>query len=148
MVYTLGRPAPPCGRMPKRKTASVTQTSMSEVSCVPLMKGLRGNLSRRNCIKMSIKSLRVLQMITEFMRTRKTVFMSVLTVDTLGRNRIEGLPRRYGTAIAVHPTDRDLLIATVQNGPRGGGAWLCQSENGGRTWMQLNDQLIGSIDRD
>ena len=49
-------------------------------------------------------------------------------------NRIEGLPRRYGTAIAVHPTDPDLMIATVQNGPRGGGAWLCRSENGGATW--------------
>ena len=62
-------------------------------------------------------------------------------------NRIEGLPRRYGTAIAAHPTDPDLLIATVQNGPRGGGAWLCRSENGGRTWAQLNDQLTESIDR-
>ena len=62
-------------------------------------------------------------------------------------NRIEGLPRRYGTAIAAHPTDPDLLIATVQNGPRGGGAWLCRSEDGGRTWMQLNDQLTESTDR-
>ena len=62
-------------------------------------------------------------------------------------NRIEGLPRRYGTTIAVHPTDPDLLVATVQNGPRGGGAWLCRSENGGRTWTQLNDQLAEPIDR-
>ncbi len=62
-------------------------------------------------------------------------------------NRIEGLPRRYGTTIAAHPTDPDLLIATVQHGPRGGGAWLCRSENGGRMWTQLNDQLTESIDR-
>ncbi len=62
-------------------------------------------------------------------------------------NRIEGLPVRYGTAIAVHPADPDLLIATVQNGPRGGGAWLCRSENGGATWTQLNDQLTESTDR-
>ena len=62
-------------------------------------------------------------------------------------NRIEGLPVRYGTAIATHPADPDLLIATVQNGPRGGGAWLCRSENGGRTWTQLNDQLTESIGR-
>ncbi len=62
-------------------------------------------------------------------------------------NRIEGLPRRYGTGIAVHPTDPDLMIATVQNGPRGGGAWLCRSENGGATWAELNDQLTESTDR-
>ncbi|MYB95033.1 hypothetical protein F4054_05950 [Candidatus Poribacteria bacterium] len=62
-------------------------------------------------------------------------------------HRIEGLPRRYGTAIAVHPTEPDLLIATVQNGPRGGGAWLCRSENGGTTWTQLNNQLTEPTDR-
>ena len=62
-------------------------------------------------------------------------------------HRLQGLPRRYGTGIAVHPADPDLMIATVQNGPRGGGAWLCRSENGGTTWTQLNDQLPKSIDR-
>ncbi|MYC76273.1 hypothetical protein F4X10_10970 [Candidatus Poribacteria bacterium] len=62
-------------------------------------------------------------------------------------HRFQGLPRRYGTAIAVHPADPDLLIATVQNGPRGGGAWLCRSENGGATWTQLNDHLTESTDR-
>ena len=63
-------------------------------------------------------------------------------------NRIEGLPRRYGTTIAVHPTDPDLLIATVQNGPRGGGAWLCRSENTvAQRGLQLNDQLTESTDR-
>ena len=62
-------------------------------------------------------------------------------------NRIEGLPRRYGTGIAVHPTDPDLMIATVQNGPRGGGAWLCRSEDGGATWTELNDHLAASTDR-
>ena len=62
-------------------------------------------------------------------------------------HRFHGLPRRYGTAIAVHPADPDLLIATVQNGPRGGGAWLCRSENGGATWTHLNDQLTESTDR-
>ena len=63
------------------------------------------------------------------------------------KNRIEGLPVRYGTAIAVHPADPDLMIATVQNGPRGGGAWLCRSENGGVAWTQLNDQLTEPTDR-
>ena len=137
----------PCGRLPKPKTAFVTQIFMSEVSCVPMMKGFPGNLSRQNFIKMSIRSLRVLQTIIEFMRTHKTVFMSVPTVGTLGRIGLKACQRRYGTTIAAHPTDPDLLIATVQNGPRGGGAWLCRSENGGRTWTQLNDQLIESVDR-
>ncbi len=62
-------------------------------------------------------------------------------------NHLDGLPVRYGTAIAVHPSEPDLLIAAVQNGPRGGGAWLCRSENGGKTWTQLNDHLTESTDR-
>ena len=62
-------------------------------------------------------------------------------------HRLQGLPRRYGTGIAVHPADPDLMIATVQNGPRGGGAWLCRSENGGATWTELNDQLTEPADR-
>ena len=62
-------------------------------------------------------------------------------------HRLQGLPRRYGTGIAVHPADPDLMIATVQNGPRGGGAWLCRSENGGTTWTALNDQLTEPTER-
>ena len=62
-------------------------------------------------------------------------------------HRLQGLPRRYGTGIAVHPADPDLMIATVQNGPRGGGAWLCRSENGGTTWTELNDQLTEPTER-
>jgi len=62
-------------------------------------------------------------------------------------NRLEGLPVRYGTAIAVDPADPNLIIATVQRGPRGGGAWLCRSDNGGTTWTQLNEDLKESADR-
>ena len=62
-------------------------------------------------------------------------------------HRLDGLPRRYGTGIAVHPTDPDLIIATVQNGPRGGDAQLCRSEDGGATWTELNDQFTDSTDR-
>ncbi len=62
-------------------------------------------------------------------------------------NRIEGLPVRYGTAIAVDPTDPDLMLASVQKGPRGGGAWLCRSDNGGASWTQLNEQLTETTDR-
>jgi len=62
-------------------------------------------------------------------------------------NRIEGLPVRYGTAIAVDPANPNLMIATVQKGPRGGGAWLCRSDNGGATWTQLNDQFEETTER-
>ena len=62
-------------------------------------------------------------------------------------NRLDGLPVRYGTAIAIDPSEPDLLLASVQNGPRGGGAWLCRSENGGETWTQLNDHLNEFTDR-
>lgn len=62
-------------------------------------------------------------------------------------NRIEGLPVRYGTAIAVDPADPNLMLATVQKGPRGGGAWLCRSDNGGATWTELNDQFEESTER-
>ena len=142
-----GEARPPCGRLPKPKTVFVTQTSMSEVSCVPPMKGFRGNPSRRELHKdvhqvttCPVDDNRV------YANTQNGVYVSTDRGHSW-ENRIEGLPRRYGTAIAVHPKDPDLLIATVQNGPRGGGAWLCHSENGGRTWTQLNDQLTESIDR-
>ena len=62
-------------------------------------------------------------------------------------HRDQGLPMRYGVAIAVHPTDPDLLIAAVQNGPGGGEAWLCRSENGGRTWTEMNEHFKESISR-
>lgn len=62
-------------------------------------------------------------------------------------NRLDGLPVRYGTAIAVDPSEPDLMIASVQNGPRGGGAWLCRSDDGGATWSELNDHLTESTDR-
>lgn len=62
-------------------------------------------------------------------------------------NRIDGLPDRYGTAIAIDPTDPNLMLATVQKGPRGGGAWLCRSDNGGESWTQLNDQLTEETGR-
>ncbi len=62
-------------------------------------------------------------------------------------NRLEGLPVRYGTAIAIDPTDPNLMIASVQRGPRGGGAWLCRTDDGGATWTDLNDQLTEPADR-
>lgn len=62
-------------------------------------------------------------------------------------NRLEGLPVRYGTAIAIDPTDPDLMLASVQKGPRGGGAWLCRSDDGGSTWAELNDQITEQAGR-
>ncbi len=62
-------------------------------------------------------------------------------------NKLEGLPVRYGTAIAIDPTDPNLMIASVQRGPKGGGAWLCRTDDGGATWTDLNDQLTEPADR-
>ncbi len=62
-------------------------------------------------------------------------------------NRLEGLPVRYGTAIAIDPKDPNLMIASVQREPRGGGAWLCRTDDGGTTWTDLNDQLTEPADR-
>ena len=121
---------------------------MLGVSCVPPMKEFHGNPLRQNSTKMSIRSLRVLQTIIKFMRIPQNgVYVSTDRWKLVGNTGLKGCLVRYGTAIAVHPADPDLLIATVQNGPRGGGAWLCRSENGGATWTQLNDQLTESTDR-
>ncbi len=62
-------------------------------------------------------------------------------------HRIEGLPKRYGVAIATYPTDPDLLLAAVQSGPGGGEAYLCHSENGGKSWQTMNDHFGVSISR-
>jgi len=55
--------------------------------------------------------------------------------------RAEGLSARYGRAIAVHPEDPDLILATVSDGPRGENVHgkLYRSEDGGRTWQQVKD---------
>ena len=62
-------------------------------------------------------------------------------------HRSQGLPTRYGVALAVHPTDPDLLLAAVQTGPGGGEAYLCRSEDRGETWEIINDRLVGPMDR-
>ncbi|MCG9129365.1 hypothetical protein JT359_17390 [Candidatus Poribacteria bacterium] len=81
-----------------------------------------------------------------YANTQNGVYVSVDRGNSW-KNRINGLPVRYGTAISVDPEDPDLMIAAVQNGPRGGGAWLCRSEDAGHTWTELNAQFNESTDR-
>ena len=53
-------------------------------------------------------------------------------------HRREGLPARYGRAVAVHPEKPDLVLASVSDGPRGGNGRLFRSENAGADWEHVN----------
>jgi hypothetical protein len=55
--------------------------------------------------------------------------------------RAEGWPARYGRAIAVHPDDPDLILATVSDGPHGDNVHgkLFRSEDAGKTWTQVKN---------
>jgi photosystem II stability/assembly factor-like uncharacterized protein len=52
-----------------------------------------------------------------------------------------GLRERYGRAIAVHPNNSDMILASVSDGPHGDDVHgqLYRSEDGGRTWRQVRD---------
>lgn len=55
-------------------------------------------------------------------------------------HRADGLPARYGRAIAVHPADPDCLLASVSEGPGGNvRGRLFRTENAGRTWTHVTD---------
>lgn len=58
-----------------------------------------------------------------------------------------GLAARYGRAIAVHPDDPDLLLASMSRGPDGQEARLYRSEDGGGSWRHLTDGLPPFVDR-
>ncbi|MDA1191137.1 MAG: hypothetical protein O3A46_05555 [Candidatus Poribacteria bacterium] len=62
-------------------------------------------------------------------------------------HRREGLSARYGRAIAVHPEDPDLILATVSQGPRGGEARLFRSEDAGATWQHVQEGFPESAER-
>ena len=67
-------------------------------------------------------------------------------------HRAEGLENRYGRALAVHPRDPDCLLASVSQGPGGGGdvqGKLYFSGDAGRTWTRAAagfPEVRGNID--
>ena len=74
---------------------------------------------------------------------------AIYVSDDRGRtwyHRASGLPNRYGRAIAVHPVDPDLFLATVSDGPHGGNGTLHRSEDGGRTWEPIRDGFPAPVD--
>ncbi|MGD2175362.1 MAG: hypothetical protein PVJ27_08160 [Candidatus Brocadiaceae bacterium] len=54
-------------------------------------------------------------------------------------HRAEDLGERYGRAVAVHPTDPDLVLCTVSDGPHGENVHgeLYRSEDAGRHWTHV-----------
>jgi len=77
--------------------------------------------------------------------TARAVYVS----DDRGRSwhhRGHGLGERYGRAIAVHPTDPDLLLATVSDGPHGDNVHgqLYRSEDGGGHWEHVAGEFPAS----
>lgn len=69
-----------------------------------------------------------------YVNTADAVFVSQDRGESW-RHRAEGLPCRYGRAIAVHPEDPDCLLASVSRGPRAEGTGrLFRSDDGGRAW--------------
>ena len=69
-----------------------------------------------------------------YVNTADAVFVSQDRGESW-RHRADGLPCRYGRAIAVHPEDPDCLLASVSRGPRAEGTGrLFRSDDGGRAW--------------
>ena len=69
-----------------------------------------------------------------YVNTADAVFVSQDRGESW-RHRTDGLPCRYGRAIAVHPEDPDCLLASVSRGPRAEGTGrLFRSGDGGRSW--------------
>ena len=74
-----------------------------------------------------------------YANTADAVFVSEDRGDSW-HHRSDGLPSRYGRAIAVHPDDPDCLLASVSRGPRAEGTGqLFRSDDGGRTWEHAAD---------
>ncbi|MAF12441.1 hypothetical protein CMK11_18500 [Candidatus Poribacteria bacterium] len=62
-------------------------------------------------------------------------------------HRPDGLSARYGRAIATHPADRDVVLASVSNGPGGGDARLYRTEDAGMTWAHVADGFPASCEK-
>jgi len=85
-----------------------------------------------------------------YANTARAVYIS----DDRGQSwhhRSEGFPYQYGRAIAVHPADKDCLLATVSKGPHGDASGqLYRSTNAGQSWNHVTEgypeSLSGNID--
>ena len=62
-------------------------------------------------------------------------------------HRRDGLPARYGRAVAVHPENPDLVLASVSDGPRGGNGRLFRSENAGADWEHVDNGFPASVNQ-
>ncbi len=71
-------------------------------------------------------------------------YLSVYVSDDRGKSwshRTDNLNRRYGRGIAVHPTEPDVLLCGVSDGPSGANVHgqLYWTENAGINWIHIND---------
>jgi hypothetical protein len=86
-----------------------------------------------------------------YANTAKGVFVSPDHGKTW-HHRADDLDQRYGRAIAVHPDNPDLLLASVSDGPRGRdvNGQLYRSEDRGRSWAHVTQgfppSTSGNID--
>jgi len=68
---------------------------------------------------------------------------------TTWQHRAADLQERYGRAIAVHPNNPSVILASVSNGPHGDDVHgqLYRSEDGGRTWQHVRNGFPESTRR-
>ncbi|MFC1804069.1 WD40/YVTN/BNR-like repeat-containing protein [Thermoproteota archaeon] len=85
-------------------------------------------------------------------RVYANTYLSVYVSDDRGEtwsHRSGALRGRYGRGIAVHPTEPDVLLCGVSDGPSGGNVngQLYWSENAGRNWVHVVDGFPDSTRR-
>ncbi len=74
-----------------------------------------------------------------YANTARAVYISEDRGQTW-QHRADGFPVLYGRAIAVHPQDRDCLLATVSDGPGGNAAGhLFRTQDAGLTWSHVTE---------
>ncbi|MEE2659471.1 MAG: hypothetical protein VX733_13275 [Candidatus Latescibacterota bacterium] len=71
-----------------------------------------------------------------YANTADAIFISEDRGDSW-RHSVEGFVSRYGRAVAVHPRDPDLLLASVSRGPHKGEGRLYRSADGGESWEHV-----------
>lgn len=74
-----------------------------------------------------------------YVNTADAVFVSVDRGQSW-KHSADGLPIRYGRAIAVHPDDPDCLLASFSKGPHNDvSGQLYRSDSGGNSWTHVTD---------